>query len=67
MDKVKNQETIIEYLENSYSGAKMMDDDETMLKIARAIVAFKADPYDNEIFTDKFIEKFIEEETKFER
>lgn len=57
--KEKNQMEIINYLNNSYCGAKMMGDDETMLRIARALAAFKADPYDNEVFQKKFVEKYI--------
>lgn len=57
--KEKNQKEIINYLDNSYSGAKMMGDNETMLRIARALAAFKADPYDDEVFQEKFIEKYI--------
>jgi hypothetical protein len=53
-----NQKSILEYLENSYSGAKMMDDIETQERIARAIVAFEADP-EIEIFSKEFIEKEI--------
>ena len=34
------QKMILEYLENSYTGAKMMGDLETMVRIARAIEAF---------------------------
>lgn len=34
------QKMILEYLENSYTGAKMMGDPETMVRIARAIEAF---------------------------
>lgn len=53
-----NQKSILEYLENSYSGAKMMDDIETQERIARAILAFEADP-EIEIFSKEFIEKEI--------
>lgn len=34
------QKMILEYLENSYTGAKMMGDLETMVRVARAIEAF---------------------------
>lgn len=46
--------TIIEYLENSYSGAKMFHDEECMLRISRALAAFKADVETN-IFTEEFL------------
>ena len=45
MSKDKQQEEILNYLEYSYSGAKMLGDEETMLRLSRAIVAFKADVY----------------------
>lgn len=51
MSKEKQQEEILEYLESSYSGAKMMGDEETMLRLSRAIVAFKADVH-TDIFKD---------------
>ena len=60
--KEKNQIEIIDYLNNSYCGAKMMGDDETMLRIARALAAFKADPYDSDVFQEKFVEKYISDD-----
>ena len=44
---------IVQYLEYSYSGAKMLHDEETCLRIARAIAAFKA-PTDQDIFTQEY-------------
>lgn len=46
------------YLETSYSGAKMMDDVESMCRIARALAALKANP-EMEIFTDEFQEVYM--------
>lgn len=51
MSNDKQQEEILNYLECSYSGAKMLGDEETMLRLSRAIVAFKADVY-TDIFKD---------------
>ena len=51
MSNEKQQEEILNYLESSYSGAKMLGDEETMLRISRAVVAFKADVY-TDIFKD---------------
>lgn len=48
---------IEEYLESSYSGAKMMDDVDAMCRISRAIAALKADT-EMEIFTEKFKELY---------
>ena len=51
MNSEKQQEEILNYLECSYSGAKMLGDEETMLRLSRAIVAFKADVH-TDIFKD---------------
>ena len=40
----KSYNAILEYLETSYSGAKMLDDIECMCRLSRAIAAFEADP-----------------------
>lgn len=53
-DQIK---AIEEYLENSYSGAKMMDDVDAMCRISRAIAALKADT-EMEIFTEEFKELY---------
>ena len=47
-----------EYLENSYSGAKMMDDVESMTRIARALAALQAD-VEKDIFTGEFMEEYV--------
>jgi hypothetical protein len=41
----KNEQTkvILEYLENAYTGAKMMNDVEMMCRLSRAILAFNYD------------------------
>ena len=59
----KQEEEIINYLETAYSGAKMMADEECMIRVSRAIIAFKADPY-NEVFAEKFIKEKIAKETE---
>ena len=47
-----------EYLENSYSGAKMMGDVESMTRVARALAALQAD-VGKDIFTEEFMEEYI--------
>ena len=37
----------IDYLENAYTGAKMMDDVEMMMRLSRAIMAFDYDRFDH--------------------
>lgn len=59
---MKNQEkTILDYLETSYSGAKMAKDEECMVRLTRAIAAFKLDPAvdSKEYFTNRAIEESI--------
>ena len=42
------------FLENTYTGAKMMEDEEVMLRASRALLAFKAD-----VHKDIFIEENV--------
>lgn len=59
---MKNQEkTILDYLETSYSGAKMAKNEECMVRLTRAIAAFKLDPAvdSKEYFTNRAIEESI--------
>ena len=51
---------IKDYLEKSYSGAKMMDDAECMLRISRALAALQADVYED-IFKEEFVAKYYSE------
>mgnify|MGYP003303194795 CR=1 FL=1 len=51
---------IKDYLEKCYSGAKMMDDAEGMLRISRALAALQADVYED-IFKEEFVEKYYSE------
>lgn len=53
-DQIK---VIEKYLEESYSGAKMMDDMDTMCRIARALAALRADP-EMDIFTKEYQELY---------
>lgn len=38
------EQKILDYLENSYTGARTMNDEECQIRLARAIAAFKSDP-----------------------
>lgn len=53
----KQLKVIEKYLEDAYSGAKMMNDVDAMCRISRAIGALKADPT-IEIFTEEFKESY---------
>lgn len=50
----------MKYLENSYSGARIMGDESCQIRLARAIVAFSSDPSENpsDLFTEKFMNKY---------
>lgn len=43
MDNEKQKQEVIDFLENTYTGAKMLGDEEVMLRASRALLAFKAD------------------------
>ena len=59
MNNEKQKQSIIDYLENTYMGAKMVGDEEIMERISRAIFAFKAD-LDIDIFKDDILfDQFI--------
>lgn len=55
------EKTILDYLETSYSGAKMAKDEACMVRLSRAIAAFKLDPAVNskEYFTNRALEESI--------
>ena len=55
----EQEKTILKYLEESYSNAKMMYDEECMIRIARAMDTFKTDP--NVDATEYFTQKFLNE------
>lgn len=54
MDNEKQKQEVIDFLENTYTGAKMMGDEEVMLRASRALLAFKAD-----VHKDIFIEENV--------
>lgn len=59
----KQEKEILKYLEQSYSGAKMMDDESCQIRLARAIAAFNSDPEVSAfaLFTNKFITEYCTE------
>lgn len=54
----ESEKLILEYLENAYTGASAMRDDKCLVRLARAIVAFKVDPevHESEVFTQSFLD-----------
>ena len=48
-------DAIRDVLEKAYTGARMMEDNEIMLRCARALAAFSA-PTDMDIFKPEFVE-----------
>ena len=63
-DKEINEEeqAVLNYLENTFSGAKMVGDLIIMIRVERAIAAFMSNPFDSpyEIFTEQFINTIFE-------
>jgi hypothetical protein len=58
-----NQKNIVlEYLENAYSGAKMMDDVEMMTRLTRAIIAFSCDKFDEIPNWEEMLEEYMYKE-----
>lgn len=43
MNTEEQKKVILDYLENAYIGAKMMDDVEIMCRLSRAVLAFSYD------------------------
>lgn len=54
MNREQQKKEINKFLEKSYTGARMMNDDECMLRLARAITAFNAD-IDIDIFVSSYL------------
>lgn len=54
MDNEKQKQEVIDFLENTCTGAKMMGNEEVMLRASRALLAFKAD-----VHKDIFIEENV--------
>ena len=54
------EQKILDYLENSYTGARTMNDEECQIRLARAIPAFKSNPITTPtaLFTPKFIDNY---------
>lgn len=54
------EQKILDYLENCYTGARAMNDEDCQIRLARAIAAFKSDPTTSAsaLFTTKFIENY---------
>ena len=53
------KQIILDFLEQSYTGAKMMDDNEMMCRLSRAIIAFSYNDFEKNPNWDKMIEQYI--------
>lgn len=53
------KQIILDFLEQSYTGAKMMDDNEMMCRLSRAIIAFSYNDFEKNPSWDKMIEQYI--------
>ena len=56
----KGERDIVDYLEKCYVGARMVDDVSCMVRIARALAAFKFNPQaaPDGLFSEKFLEDY---------
>lgn len=57
---VDQKAVVLEYLENAYSGAKIMDDVEMMCRLSRAILAFGYDDLEKMPTWDEMQEAYLE-------
>jgi hypothetical protein len=58
--RVDQKAVILEYLENAYSGATMMDDVEMMCRLSRAILAFDYDDMERSPTWDEMMTAYME-------
>ena len=58
MDSKQQYQVIKDYLEQAHTGAKMSDDIEMQTRLARAIIAFEANP-EKDVFLDHVIDDYI--------
>lgn len=57
---MNQKQNIIDFLENAYIGAKMMDDAEMMIRLSRAVVSFSYDNLEeNNPDWDKMLDEYI--------
>lgn len=62
MDNEKQKQEVIDFLENTYTGAKMMRDEEVMLRASRALLAFKADVHKDIFIEENVLEFYYQRE-----
>ena len=62
MDNEKQKQEVIDFLENTYTGAKMMGDEEVMLRASRALLAFKADVHKDIFIEENVLEFYYQRE-----
>lgn len=51
-DLTSNEKDVLDYLRNSHSGARMLDDIEIQIKLERAIAAFEADLHEKVLISE---------------
>jgi hypothetical protein len=59
---MNQKKIILDYLEEAYSGAKMMDDVEMMQRLNRAIIAFSCDKFDEVPDWEEMMEEYMSKE-----
>lgn len=62
MDNEKQKQEVIDFLENTCTGAKMMGDEEVMLRASRALLAFKADVHKDIFIEENVLEFYYQRE-----
>ena len=61
MDDEKQKQVILEFLENSYIGARIMDNVELMTRLSRAIIAFSYNDMEHTPTLEEMQEAYINE------
>ena len=56
---MNQKQIIVDYLEAAYTGAKMMDDVEMMIRLNRALVAFSCDKFDEVPDWEEMMEEYM--------
>ena len=56
---MNQKQNVINFLEDAYTGAKMMDDVDLMIRLSRAIISFSYDNLEEEPDWNKMMDAYI--------
>ena len=56
---MNQKQNVIKFLEDAYSGAKMMDDVDLMIRLSRAIISFSYDNLEEEPDWNKMMDAYM--------